>query len=132
VSILEKLERDENSPQYVEQWLGYYLLFLDGREIDAIKYSLNSYTTFPDNSSGLFNAACGYAQLYKIELDEVGAKEILTSQNRLESLRLLRQAIRVESGLKALARKHPDEGDSFESLEDDVEFLRITEPRTSA
>jgi tetratricopeptide (TPR) repeat protein len=131
VSIIERLERDDNSPQYIQQWLGYYLLFIDGRERDAINHSLKFHDRFPDESSGLFNAACGYAQLYTIEIRGLGVDELTASTNRIESLRLLQQGIHAESDLKALARKHTEEGDSFESLATDPDFLKLTDEPAS-
>jgi tetratricopeptide (TPR) repeat protein len=130
VSILERLERDEDSPQYVQQWLGYYLLFLDGRENDAIRHSLEFHARFPDESSGLFNAACGYAQLYSIELEEANATEIPDSANRLECLRLLREAIRKDRSIGAFAIRNSEAGESLEALHSDAEFIKLTTTMT--
>jgi tetratricopeptide (TPR) repeat protein len=126
VSILNRLERDESSPQYVQQWLGYFLLFVDGRERDAIRHSLAFHDRFPSEADGLFNAACGYAQLYGLEVRDGIGKEFSASENRTMSLRLLEQAIRIDSANRATARKHSEIGSSFESLSEDEEFLRIT------
>jgi tetratricopeptide (TPR) repeat protein len=126
VSIIERLEREDHSPQFIEQWLGYFLLFIPGRELDAIKHSMSFHNRFPDESSGLFNASCGYAQLYTAELRQKGLKELSDSANRIESLRLLRQAISEEPDLAALAKNHSDSSDSFESLVSDPEFVRLT------
>jgi tetratricopeptide (TPR) repeat protein len=125
-SILERLERDENSPQFVQQWLGYFLLFLDGREHDAIRHSLEFHRRFPGEVYGLYNAACGYAQLYTIELREKGVKEVHDLESRAKSLNILEDAIRIDPKLAVDARKHSEFGDSFESLASDVDFLRIT------
>ena len=128
VSIFERLERDDNSPQYVQQWLGYFLLFIDGREEDAIRHSMAFHERFPDDSSGLFNAACGYAQLYEKELRMKGVEADIDSENRKMSLQILERGIRIEPELRESARKHSDPDSSFEALEKDIDFLRITEP----
>jgi tetratricopeptide (TPR) repeat protein len=125
VSMIERLERDDNAPQYIQQWLGYFLLFIDGREQDAIGHSLEFHKRFPDESSGLFNASCGYAQLYTIELRQQGVKELLSSNNRTESLRLLQLALQADSDQKILARKQAEPGQSFESLAADPEFTKL-------
>ncbi|HXM44247.1 MAG TPA: hypothetical protein VN924_23630 [Bryobacteraceae bacterium] len=119
------LERDEDAPQYVQQWLGYFLLFIEGREGDSIKHSLEFHRRFPDESDGLFNAACGYAQLYAIELRDHGVKEIQTSENRMRSLSFLEEAVRLDPGSRSIALKVSEPGDSFESLASDVDFLQI-------
>jgi hypothetical protein len=126
VSMIERLERDDNAPQYIQQWLGYFLLFVDGREGDAIKHSLEFHQRFPDESSGLFNASCGYAQMYTVELRQQGVKELLSSNNRTESLRLLQLALQSDSDQKILARKQAELGQSFESLASDPEFIKLT------
>jgi tetratricopeptide (TPR) repeat protein len=126
VAIMERLERDEDSPQYVQQWLGYFLLFIDGRESDAINHSLSFHKRFPNESGGIFNASCGYAQLYTAELRERSLTTIPDSTNRSESLKLLAQSIRIDAENATLARKHSEPGDSFESFVNDDEFLRIT------
>ena len=126
VSITERLERDQDAPQYIQQWLGYFLLFLDGREHDAIKHSLEFHKRFPDESSGLYNASCGFAQLYASELRDQGPKEIPTSENRLSSLKYLKQGIHIDPDLRSWAIKHSEPDDSFESLRLDKDFRQIT------
>jgi tetratricopeptide (TPR) repeat protein len=130
VSILQRLERDADAPQYVQQWLGYFLLFIDGRESDAISHSMEYHRRFPDEADGLFNAACGHAQLYASELRQEHQKEMPDSQNRAAALRVLEDAIRIDPGNRAVARKHTEPGDSFDTLAKDADFLRITaEPK---
>jgi tetratricopeptide (TPR) repeat protein len=126
VAIIERLEREATSPQYIQQWLGYFLLFIRGRESDAIKHSMSFHQRFPDESSALYNASCGFAQLYEIELREKGLKEISDSENRHTSLRLLREAISEEPELAARAKKHSEPSSSFESLASDPDFVKLT------
>jgi tetratricopeptide (TPR) repeat protein len=125
VAIFERLERDETSPQYVQQWLGYFLLFIDGREMDAIRHSLEYHERFPDESAGLFNASCGYAQLYTLEARKEGTTEIPYSKNRQKSLEFLEQSIHIDPGLRADAKRYSEEGESFELLAQDEAFKRI-------
>ena len=125
-SLVERLERDTNSPQYIQQWLGYFLLFIPGRERDAIRHSMNYHARFPDDSSALYNAACGYAQIYATEIREKKVAQFLESENRLESLKLLAQAIADDSELAKLARKHSEPTASFDALAKDVDFLDLT------
>jgi tetratricopeptide (TPR) repeat protein len=131
VSIIERLARDDASPQYIQQLLGYYLLFVQGREQDAIRNSMEFHERFPDESSGLFNAACGYAQLYTIEIRNLGVDQLPTSTNRIESLRILQEAIQADSSSIAFAKKYTGEGDSFGSLAADPDFLRLTAEASS-
>jgi tetratricopeptide (TPR) repeat protein len=128
ISIFERLERDEDSPQYVQQWLGYFLLFEDGREEEAIRHSVEFHERFPNSGSSLFNASCGYAQLYTKELHQAHVEALPASENRKESLHLLEQSVRIEPDLRAAARRHSEPYDSFESLVSDIDFLRITAP----
>lgn len=126
IFIFERLERDSSSPQLVQQWLGYFLLFIDGREKDAISCSMSFYKRFPDESSALFNASRAYAQLYTGELQTSDSKSIPDSENRIESLKLLAKSIRMDGDYRDLAIKYADEGDSFASLRDDKQFAKLT------
>jgi len=130
VAIFERLVKDSDSPQYTRQWLGYYLLYVDGREQDGIDYSLKYFELFPTEPSAIFNASCGYAQLYflekeLVEHDDSGPKVLVESKNRMLSLDYLRRAIRIDADYKSWARKYAAEGDSFESLMTDAEFRRL-------
>ena len=125
VAIFERLERDDESPQFIQQWLGYFLLNIDGREKDAIKASLQFHDRFPDESSGLYNASCGYAQLYEAEILRSGLSSDPTSENRLQSLRYLQEAIRIDSDVIKNAEEDASKAGSFNSLVSDPDFIRI-------
>ncbi len=128
-AILERLERDDSSPQYVQQWLGYFLLYAGGKEQEAIRHSLEYHERFPGDAAAVFNAARGYAQLYSIEARKRGATEIPNSKDRRRSLQLLRESIEIDPGARAYARKYAVPGDSFELLASDNEFKQlIAEP----
>lgn len=132
IAILDRLERDENAPQFVEQWLGYFLLFIEGRTQDAIRHSLEFYRRFPDATDGLFNAACGYAQLYTDEVRKRGVPAIPTSKNRKKSLELLKRCLEADPDAAASAKKYAVPGDSFETLASDEEFKRLIASHSTA
>lgn len=126
VAVLEKLFESEEAPTYVQQWLGYYLLFVPNRDDDAIRLSLEYVKRFPDTTDSLFNAACGYAQKYETELDNSGRKSIPDSENRKQALLLLKQALERDPNYRETVRTKwikPDE--SFYSLANDPDFLAL-------
>lgn len=126
VAVLEKLFESEEAPTYVQQWLGYYLLFVPGRDDDAIRLSLDYVKRFPNTTDSLFNAACGYAQKYETELDDSDEKSLPDSENRKQALLLLKQALRRNPGYRETVRTKwtkPDE--SFYSLAVDPDFLAL-------
>jgi tetratricopeptide (TPR) repeat protein len=127
-SILERFVGDPDAPQYIRQWLGYYLLYIDGREQRAVDYSLEYFRLFPTQASAPFNASCGYAQLYLIELQGLGVSAVPDSENRRKSLEFLEQAIRMDPTSREWARKYAVVDESFESLISDEKFLEITTP----
>ena len=126
VAIMEKLERSTEAPQFVQQWLGYYLLFVDDRQQEAIDLSLDFHKRFPDETAGLFNAACGYAQLFEKELQNNAVANETASENRTLALKYLAEAIKRDSDYKALAIKQSRPDEDFASLVDDPEFLKLT------
>jgi tetratricopeptide (TPR) repeat protein len=126
VAIFERLERDDDSPQFVQQWLGYFLLFMEDRELDAIKHSTEYHNRFPSESAGLFNAACGYAQIYTIECRAKGLDALPESENRRQGLEALKRAILIDQENKTTAMGHSEPGDSFDFLARDEEFKRLT------
>jgi tetratricopeptide (TPR) repeat protein len=137
VAVLEKLFESEEAPTYVQQWLGYYLLFVPGREDEAIRLSLDYVKRFPDTTDSLFNAACGYAQKYEKEQDDSGRKSIPDSENRKQALLFLKQGLQRDPDYRETVRKKwikPDE--SFFSLANDPDFLALvtiepSEPATT-
>ena len=64
ILTLERLDQSPESPAYIRQWLGYYLLKIPDRVDEAIRYSEEFHARFPDGTSSLYNAARGYAQKY--------------------------------------------------------------------
>jgi tetratricopeptide (TPR) repeat protein len=62
VLLLEKLHALPECPIFVEQWLGFYLLYLPGREDDSIRHSSSYLIRFPDSNETSRNLACAYAR----------------------------------------------------------------------
>jgi tetratricopeptide (TPR) repeat protein len=77
VMILERLVPQPECPVYVEQWLGYYLLFLPGRYDDAITHSTRYLERFADSNEARRNLACGWARKYCREHSALVAAEAL-------------------------------------------------------
>jgi tetratricopeptide (TPR) repeat protein len=132
VRILEDLYDSPNAPAYIQQWLGYFLLYIDGKEKRAIHLSLAYHERFPDDDSALFNASCGYAQLFEKELREKGVSEIHESENRIKALGYLKDALRLSPpGFAATVEgKYAIEGESFYVLRDDPDFKKIIQDAT--
>lgn len=126
VAIIERLEREDSAPQFIEQWLGYFLLLVGGRERDAIRHSQQYFDRFPDSWSALYNVSCAYAQLYAIELREKHLQALPESENRLKSLELLAKVVANESDFARVALKHSEPTASFDALVNDSEFMRLT------
>jgi tetratricopeptide (TPR) repeat protein len=135
--ILEDLNDNPESPQYVTEWLGLYLLFVPNRTADAIKFSKDYFTRFPGDASSPYNAARGYAELYRQECDVSGVVAIPASTNRSESLRYLSQSIALDPTGRDWAREEsvavPEIKHSsrqwFICLANDTEFKSMTAPR---
>jgi len=125
VKLLEELFASPDAPAYIQQWLGYFLLYVD-REKEAIQLSENYHDRFPNEDSAVFNAACGYAQLYEKDLKEKGIDEDKTSSNRRCALDRLREALKLEPTFATtVAEKWVESDESFYSLRNDSEFHQI-------
>lgn len=66
VAILERLATRPEAPTLAQQWLGYFLLFVPGREQDSIRHSDHYLSLFPDEPYTHLNKARAYAQLFAI------------------------------------------------------------------
>lgn len=127
VAILERLERTPDAPAYVKQWLGYFLLFVDGRLSDSIKYSEAYHQLFPCEYDSVVNVACAYAQMYCKELQESGQKQNLSSKNRRLALDKLKEALSSDAEYAETVRtKWTVHGESFDCFLHDPEFRTLT------
>jgi tetratricopeptide (TPR) repeat protein len=125
VALLERLEDTPDAPAYVEQWLGYFLLFVD-REDDAIRYSESYHQRFPAEFDSVFNSACGYAQKYCKEVRIAGVDAKPESENRQLALSKLREALRAEPDyLEKVRDEWTKPGESFDGFLHDPEFRAI-------
>ncbi len=128
VFLLERLERDIESPQYIPQWLGFYLLFVEGREEDAIKYSMDYLKRFPDEGPTLFNISRAYSQLYRKEQNVKLLGDNHESENRKKALEYLSKSIQLDSSFAQFAKERSESNGSFDVLAQDPDFLSIISP----
>jgi tetratricopeptide (TPR) repeat protein len=93
VSILDLLYQRPDCPAYVEQWLGFYLLYLQGREDDAVRCNLAYLKRFPDLKEARRNLASAYAQKVCREPRAAGAGLNHASADYLAALANVRQIV---------------------------------------
>jgi len=128
VAILERLEKTPDAPAYVKQWLGYFLLFVEGRLSDSISYSEAYHRLFPSENDSVFNVACAYAQMYCSELQDSGQRQNLNSKNRRLALENLKKALSTDAEYAETVRtKWTVPGESFDCFLHDPEFRTLTE-----
>jgi len=136
VAILKRIERTPDAPAYVREWLGYYLLSLDGAEDEAIKFSLEYHRQFPDESDSFFNIARAYARKYCSELRATGKASLPDSENRRQALAYLRKGLQAQREyLDAFRKKWVSdnpEGDDWKCLLQDEEFREVVELPSAA
>jgi len=129
VSILERIEHTPEAPAYVRQWLGYFLLQLEGREDEAIRYSSEYHRQFPDESDTFFNIARAYAVKYCRELESDGNTALPHSENRKQALEYLRKGLRAQPGYVDAFRKRWVSGSpktsDWKCLLQDPEFIHL-------
>lgn len=126
VAILERLERTPEAPAYVKQWLGYFLLNIEGRLDDAIRFSEDYHKLFPTESDSVFNIAYAYAQKYADELRQNGKPIDLQSNNRKIALTKLREALRQQPEyLETVRDSWTKAKEAFACFIQDEEFCQI-------
>lgn len=133
VAVIEALAKSTDGPAYTLQWLGYFLLFVDDRERDAIALSKEYAQRFPFLDHAYFNVACGYAQLHgkSSKKSETAAlslgKEILNSDDcKAEALAWLKKGLAIDPEYaEEIKEDQLGPGESFTSLADDLEFKRV-------
>ena len=126
VLTLERLMMSTEAPAFVQQWLGYFLLFVPHREDDAIRISQDYHKRFPDEYDTFFNVACAYAQKYSHELREREIPADPESSNRRLALQNLKDGLKGEPEYAKTVREEWIEPDEFfHVLADDEEFRRI-------
>jgi tetratricopeptide (TPR) repeat protein len=129
VHVLERLRPLPECPVFVDQWLGYYLLFLPGREEQAIRCSSRYLADFPESNESRRNLACAYAQKFCQERANAGGPLNHHSASYKEAMRNLRIVVRDNPGYLPTIREKwtaPPSG-PFTCFLHDAEFRRIVE-----
>jgi tetratricopeptide (TPR) repeat protein len=126
VATLEQLAVRDDAPGYVKQWLGYALLQIPERLQDSIKYSQEFLRQFPDTSESMFNTALAYAKLYCRELRATKTTLKLDSQNRLQALAHLGEALEKDPDYrKHVQENYSSKGGSFECMDSDQDYRKL-------
>lgn len=101
----------------VHHLLGYYLLWIPNRLIDAVDHSSRYLKSHPTSSATYLNRACGYSQLF--------GKDRSRMEYRTKALADLADAVRLDHRWKIKARRLMLEGEDFAPLANDPQFLEI-------
>jgi len=126
-AVLQRLSLRADAPFLVKQWLGFVLLFLPQKVNEAIKCSESFHEQFPDDADPLFNAACGYAQLYCKDLQS-GKPPDKNSENRKNALSRLREALNLDpSYVDTVASRWTENGEDFACFKSDEDFIKLVE-----
>jgi tetratricopeptide (TPR) repeat protein len=127
-AVLEALYQRVDCPFYVEQWLGYYLLYIPGREDEAIRCCRSYLARFPESNEALRNLASGYAQKACLEARQSGGKLDTASSAYTEAIKQLREVIRTNPEyLPTIREKWSAQDGSFSCFGTDPEFQSIVE-----
>jgi hypothetical protein len=133
VAVLERLASRPEAPMLVKQWLGYFLLDVEGREDDAIEYSNGYLALFPADTDAKFNIACSYAQKYCTSRRAKHTDDDQRSKDRKSALDNLREALYGEPDYAATVRaKWTLKGESFDCFASDPDFLQLLDEASSA
>jgi tetratricopeptide (TPR) repeat protein len=132
VATIEALAKSTDGPAYTLQWLGYFLLFVDGREDDAIKLSKEYAHRFPFLDHAYFNVACAYAQLHGKRLQESKTaasfepeETISIDDYKNEAIDWLRKGLTIDPEYaEEIDEDQLGLGGSFASLAKDLDFRR--------
>jgi tetratricopeptide (TPR) repeat protein len=132
VITLERLDRSPEAPAYVRQWLGYYLLRIEGRSDEAVKYSEEYYARYPDEPATLYNAARGYMQIY-LDARRLAATGDVEAEKAVEEFRnkalnRIKTALNKEPLSEQVdAKKWVKNLSDFVTLRSDADFIAMTQ-----
>ena len=127
ILVLESLASSNESPAYVKEWLGFYLLDFPNKLDLAIEYSEQFHAFFPEESDSLFNIAYAYLKKYCAELLRHGKTEEPNSEARLKGLQYLREGKQFQPEYaKTIGEKWTAKGEELECLANDEEFRKLT------
>jgi len=121
------LWKNPDAPACVEQWLGYFLLFVPDREDDAIRHSEAYRSRFPDANDALLNMACGYAQRYCSHRSTQPQ-----SEDRQKAVATLEQALTAKPEYLDLVKTWTKPGESFDCFKDDRDFQALLARRSAS
>ncbi|HEX3894241.1 MAG TPA: hypothetical protein VHW46_16825 [Terracidiphilus sp.] len=126
VATLERLMQSPEAPAYVQQWLGYFLLFVESREDDTIRLSQDYHKRFPDETDTFFNIANAYAKKYSQELMQQDVLSKTDSENRRRALENLKSGLKSQPDFaKTLREDSADPDDFLHVFFTDREFREI-------
>jgi tetratricopeptide (TPR) repeat protein len=129
VATLEALYPRPDCPFFVEQWLGYYLLYISGREDEAIKCCQSYLSRFPDSNESLRNLASAYAQKACLAAKKNSQSLDTTSVDYKNALDQLKEVIRTNPGyLPTIQEKWIAADGSFSCFAQDPAFQKIIHP----
>ena len=132
VAVLEEMSARPDAPFFVEQWLGYYLTFLPGREDDALRRSQAYLARFPESNETQRNIASAYAQRACREARKHGFS-VDRSRDYNEAIRQLREAIRRNPDyLSSIRGKWSRPDGPFGCFKDDPGYLQTLQSPLSA
>jgi tetratricopeptide (TPR) repeat protein len=116
VSLLELLARQGKGVPNVYQLLGYYLLWLPDRLMDAVRYNQKYLSAITeDDAAAFFNTACAHADLYaQLRNTEPRAATIHRDQAQSD----LKRAIALDARYRARAIELRERRENFTSLTD--------------
>jgi tetratricopeptide (TPR) repeat protein len=125
VSILEALAKRPECPFFVLQWLGYYVLYLRGREDEAIEASQKYLALFSDSNESRRNLACGYGQRVCRTAGLNGTIDTgsVDYQNALANLRIALQA--NPNYAKVMRTTWIEPGGSFSCFKQDSGYRKL-------
>ncbi|MBL8875445.1 MAG: hypothetical protein JNM86_06580 [Phycisphaerae bacterium] len=117
--ILEQ-HRDKMG-EHIDQWLGYYLLWVVDRLEDAASRSLRYIRHNPeiDLVAANLNLACAHAQLFARDGNP---------SDRLQALRIVRRMVEIQPDLKEWFRRRAVWDQDFFVLKNDPDFLQAVGP----
>jgi hypothetical protein len=108
-TILTQLSIRPESPVLVHQWLGYYYLFVPGKEVESISQSDAYLSFFPNDANTHLNKARAYAQEFALEAKKGTDRPDLKD----ECLKELRRALQNDARLYLHITKTLKEGKNY-------------------
>jgi tetratricopeptide (TPR) repeat protein len=131
IDTLERLDKSPEAPAYIRQWLGYFLLQVEERQDDVIRYSEEYLKRYPNVTECYFNSARAYAQKYAlaqriVDKEPTDANKVTSANLRRLTLDKIREALDAEpASEEADSKKWVSDNIDFKCLNEDVEFQTL-------